>query len=274
MDLERTGSERAGSAAEGFTLAVDIGNTHTVIGLFQDTSILRRWRLPTRKDSTEDEIAASLNSLLLGEERLRGSIEAMALASVVPLVDEIWLSALERCFGTRPRILDYAHCLGLRLAYEFPRQIGADRLANVLGAYALGHREGVVVDLGTATTFDVFSDYTYWGGIICPGIQTSLGALVRNASKLAEVELHWTEKVIGQNTDDAIRAGLLHGTLGQTEYLLRRILEERKMDNPMVIATGGLARVLFGRSALIQLVEPDLTLIGLNHVLRKGKEKA
>lgn len=257
-------------------LAVDVGNTNTVIGLFDGNRIVRTWRLATRKDTTVDEIALWLRGLLRPEAEAAG-IRAAAMASVVPMLDESWSRALEDVLGAAPAILDWSNCLGLRLEYEIPRQIGADRLANVLGAHALGHEAGVVIDLGTATTYDVFGPDCYYGGIICPGIQSSLRGLAQNASKLSEVELKWIDKAVGTTTDDALRIGMLQGTVGQVEYLLKAIFAERKMRSPSVIATGGLAPLLGGRSRAIHIIEPDLTLIGINHLIdglsRKRKKK-
>jgi type III pantothenate kinase len=257
-------------------LAVDIGNTNTVIGLFDGRTIAHRWRLATRKDTTVDEIVISLHGLMRSEKE-REAIRATALASVVPALDDLWVRALEDVFGTAPQVLDYSNCLGLRLEYEIPHQIGADRLANVLGAHALGHKQGVVIDLGTATTYDVFGENAYYGGIICPGIQSSLRSLAQSAAKLSEVELRWIDKAVGKTTDDALRIGMLQGTLGQVEYLLKGIFAEKGMRNPTVIATGGLAPLLGGRSKAIHAVEPDLTLIGINHLLEgsaaKGKRR-
>lgn len=257
-------------------LAVDIGNTNTVIGMFEGNTIRRRWRLGTRKDTTVDEISWWLHGLMR-EDKVRARIHATAMASVVPALDDSWFRALEAEFGKAPQVLDYTNCLGLELDYEIPRQIGADRLANVLGAYALGHQEGVVIDLGTATTFDIFGNYGYWGGIICPGIHTALRSLAQSAAKLSEVELKWTDSAIGKTTDDALRIGMLMGTLGQVEYLLRAIIKEKSMRNPSVIATGGLAPLLGERSKAIRTIESDLTLIGINHLLvgkaRKRKQK-
>ena len=257
-------------------LAVDIGNTNTVIGLFEDSRIARRWRLPTRKDTTTDEIALWVRGLFRTDAE-RARIRASGMASVVPWLDETWARALEDVLGAAPRVLDWSDCLGLRLEYEFPRQIGADRLAHVLGAHALGHREGVVIDLGTATTYDVFGPDAYYGGIICPGIQSSLRGLAQSAAKLSEVELKWVDKAVGTTTDDALRIGMLQGTVGQVEYLLKAIFAERKMRAPSVIATGGLAPLLGGRSGSIHVIEPDLTLIGINHLIggraKKGKRR-
>ncbi len=251
-------------SAEDFRLAVDVGNTHTVLGLFRGVAIRRRWRVATRKDTTVDEIVFWLRGLAAKETR---SVAKTALASVVPTQDEHWLAALEEVFSARPQVLDYRNCLGLKLEYEIPRQIGADRLANVLGAEALGIKEGVVVDFGTATTFDVFADRTYFGGVICPGIQSSMRTLSQSAAKLAEAELRWPDHAVGRNTDDAMRIGILGGTVGMVERLLRDIFRERPMRRPLVLATGGLAFWMEGRTKTIRRFEPDLTLMGINHFL-------
>lgn len=254
------------------TLAVDIGNTNTVLGLFEDGAIARRWRLATRKDTTVDEVSWWLHGLLRSDASA-GRIQASGLASVVPALDDLWARALEDVLGKAPQVLDWSNCLGLELDYEIPRQIGADRLANVLGAHALGHSEGVVIDLGTATTFDVFGEKAYYGGIICPGIQTSMRTLAASAAKLSEVELRWPKHAIGKTTDDALRIGILQGTLGQVEHLLAAVIAERKLKDPSVIATGGLAPLLAGKSRAIRTLEPDLTLIGIDHLLAGGKPR-
>lgn len=252
------------------SLAVDIGNTNTVLGMFSGGEITRRWRLATRKETTVDEISWWLHGLLRSDAEA-GRIGASGLASVVPALDDSWVRALEEVLGSSPEVLTYSNCLGLRLDYDIPHQIGADRLANVLGAHALGYREGVVIDLGTATTFDVFGGGAYQGGIICPGIRTSMRTLAQNAAKLSEVELKWPGRAIGKTTDDALRIGILQGTLGQVEYLLKAVIAEKRMKNPSIIATGGLAPLLAGRSRVIGFMEPDLTLIGINHLLEGGR---
>jgi type III pantothenate kinase len=247
-------------------LAVDIGNTHTVAGWFHGGKIRRRWRLPTRRDATVDEIAFWLRGLIAKKS---SPAPAAALASVVPVLDDVWLAALEEVFRVQPRMLNYRDCLGLKLDYEIPSQIGADRLANVLGAQALGIAEGVIIDFGTATTFDVFADHAYHGGVICPGLQTGLRALTQSAAKLAEPELRWPEGAVGRNTGDALRIGILHGAVGMIESLLKDILRESAFNRrkPPVLATGGLAVWMKGRTAVIDRFEPDLTLLGINHLL-------
>jgi type III pantothenate kinase len=269
-----------------YRLAVDVGNTQTVLGLFEGSRILKHWRLATRRDLTVDEITLSLQGLVMPTvvaavtkhaKRAKAGISKnteaavrCALASVVPAQDAPWRAALAAVFGgparTPPRVLSHRDCGGLALDYELPSQIGADRLANVLGARALGIREGVVVDFGTATTFDVFSNDTYHGGIICPGLQTGMRALAQNAARLHEAELAWPIAAVGRTTDEALRIGILRGAVGMVEYLLNDILAERKMRAPVVIATGGLAPWVKGRAARISRFEPDLTLVGINEL--------
>ncbi len=252
--------------ARDFRLAVDVGNTQTVLGLFDGNRILKRWRLATRKDVTVDEVALSLQGLVSPAVPKKAAVRC-ALASVVPAQDGPWRAALAMVFGAPPRVLGHRDCRGLRLDYELPSQIGADRLANVLGAHALGVRSGIVVDFGTATTFDVFSADAYHGGVICPGIQTGMRALAQNTARLHEAELAWPASAVGRTTDEALRIGILRGAVGMVERLLGDILAERKMRSPVILATGGLAHWMKGRVPALARFEPDLTLIGINHLL-------
>jgi type III pantothenate kinase len=249
-----------------FHLTVDIGNTHSVLGLFHNNQIVKRWRLATRKDTTVDEIAFWLTGMVQPQLAAK-KLNAAVIASVVPSQDETWKSAIAAAFEVIPRMLDWRDCGGLELQYEIPWQIGADRLANVLGAKALGHTSGVLIDFGTATTFDVFTGNAYLGGVICPGIQSSMRNLASNTAKLSEAELVWPQGFIGKTTDEAMRIGILQGTLGMVGHLLTGILQEHKLRDPIVLATGGLATWVEGRLATLDKVEPDLTLIGLNHLL-------
>ncbi len=262
-----------------YHMVVDIGNTHTVIGLFSDQNILHRWRVATRRDTTVDEIAFWLRGL--AETPISSSlrtpskgVSALALASVVPTQDQHWLAALQEVFQIQPQVLDYRNCLHLKLDYEIPRQIGADRLANVLGAKALGIESGVILDFGTATTFDVFSGNAYHGGIICPGIQSSMSTLAKSAAKLSEAELKWTPQAVGRNTEDAMRIGILSGTAGMVDYLVHNILRDPlfKGKKPVVVATGGLSTWMKDHAKSISRYEADITLIGINFLLCQGKK--
>ena len=268
---------QAPAAGADYRLAVDVGNTQTVMGLFDGDRILKRWRVATRRDLTVDEITLSLQGLvvptvLATATAARRETVRCALASVVPAQDAPWRAALTAVFSGTPRVLSHRDCGGLRLDYELPSQIGADRLANVLGARALGVREGVVVDFVTATTFDVFSGNAYHGGIICPGLQTGMRALAQNAARLHEAELAWPAAAVGRTTDEALRIGILRGSVGMVEHLLRDILAEQKMRAPVVIATGGLAHWMKGRTHRIRRFEPDLTLTGINELFNTASQ--
>ena len=260
-------------ASPAYRLTVDIGNTHTVMGLYADEAISQRSRVATRKDTTVDEIAWWLKGMVFAalQQQNVKRLSGIALASVVPSQDETWLQALNQVFTVKTEVLDWQNCAGLKLSYEIPRQIGADRLANVLGARALGYNEGVVIDLGTATTFDVFKEHAYLGGIICPGVQSAMRILANSTAKLAEAELRWPTTFVGKTTDDAMRIGVLEGTIGMVEHLLKGVLKETGLKKPIIIATGGLATWLEGRCKSLNLVEPDLTLRGLLALLLSQK---
>ncbi len=246
-------------------LVVDVGNTQTVIGWFSGESLKRRWRLATRRDATPDELAFWVKGFL---DRGPASVTRAALASVVPSQDAAWREALEEVAGERVRVLEPAGGCGLELRVDHPAQIGADRLANVLGARALGATEGVVIDLGTATNFDVFQGDTYHGGVIGPGLQSAMRSLVQNAARLSEVTLAWPGTFVGRSTEAALRVGLLEGTLGTVDRILEGILAEMRMQNPAVFLTGGLAGWVRGKLPRLERHEPDITLIGLDHFLR------
>lgn len=260
---------KAASGTRDFRLAVDVGNTQTVLGLFDGGRILRHWRVATRKDVTVDEITLWLRGLVqpaVARKNGQNTVRT-ALASVVPAQDGPWRAALTEVFGSAPRVLDHRDCGGLRLDYEIPSQIGADRLANVLGAHAIGIPEGIVVDFGTATTFDIFTRTAYHGGVICPGLQSGMRSLAQNAARLAEAELRWPETSVGRTTEEALRIGVLRGAVGMVEHLIREISVERKLPKPVVLATGGLSHRIKGHAPSIHRFEPDLTLIGINYLL-------
>ncbi len=248
-------------------LVIDVGNTHVVIGVFKNRTLRHCWRLNTKKTATADELVLLLNGLLGQPANKQPQMKAIALASVVPSVLVPWKTALKNYTQIKPYIVHAENCNTFNIDYRHPEQVGADRLCNVLACQALQIPEAIVIDFGTATTFDIYKDKTYLGGVICPGILTSLKALVRGASRLAEVTLSWNDNIIGKNTDDALRNGMLYGTLAQIEGLIDIISTESNMGQPAIIATGGLASLVSKKSTKIHRVEKDLTLIGLNHFI-------
>ena len=257
-------------------LTIDIGNTQTVIGLFKEDKILTSWRMVTPKYETSDEIAAAVFNFLRNSEFNPKDINNVAISCVVPrILDEITKMS-RRYFNQTPFIVTSDVKSDLIIKYDYPREIGADRIANSVAVKEIYGYPAVVVDFGTATTFDILSSRgEYIGGVIAPGIEISSEALFSNAAKLSKVDLNWPESVVGRNTNDGVRAGILYGSLGQTDYIVEKIIEElNKNDNnfkPEVIATGGLAFLMVGKSKWIKIYDPDLTLKGLRILFDKNR---
>jgi type III pantothenate kinase len=251
-------------------LAIDVGNTHTVIGLFEDDDILATWRLgtPRYRYETADEIGSILINFLNNSGYDSLSVEEIAISSVVPRVLDELKRMSTKYFKCTPFIISSSVKTDLKIIYDFPQEVGADRIANSIAAKKLYGFPAIVVDFGTATTFDIVSDEgNYIGGVITPGIEISSEALFSFAAKLSKVDLSWTDKIIGKNTNDGLRAGILFGFLGQVDFIIEKIIEEEKNGkeqfNPLIIATGGLSYLLKDKSKYIKIFDDDLTLKGI-----------
>lgn len=245
-------------------LAIDIGNTHTVLGLFREGRLARKWRLTTRPTATSDEIEMRVRNLLdLGNFRM-GELHCAVLATVVPSLDRSWRKALERILPLGQVVsLTHLNC-GFPVEYSNPAQTGPDRLANVLGVQRLGLRDAIVIDLGTATTFDVVKSGRYLGGAIAPGIETGMLALTGRTARLPQVAIEVPDFATGRSTEAALHSGLLLGHVGMMEYMVRRIQREEELgEAAKVIVTGGWSQVLRGLTAAVDLYQADLTLDGL-----------
>ena len=243
-------------------LACDIGNSNIVAGLYDGDRLAASWRLTSRLNATVDEYSVILGSLLGNGLDVSGAI----LSSVVPPLTPKLTHMIEKLCGATPLVVGPGVRTGLDIQYEDPREVGADRIVNAVGALTRHQPPLVIVDSGTATTFDVIlPPNIYAGGIIVPGLYISLDALVTRTAKLPKVELRPTDRVVGRNTADSIRSGLYHGTGALVDGLIARIASEHDID-PLVIATGGAGEMLMGASSSIQAVEPDLTLHGLREI--------
>ena len=246
-------------------LVFDVGNTETTIGLFEGERLRSHWRITTNVSRTADELALLLRGLLSGDEVGARDVTGSAIGSVVPAVTRPLADACERCFGTAPVIVDASSPLPITLDVEEPRTVGADRLINTLAAKHFFGRDTIVVDLGTATTYDcITADGVFIGGVIQPGVLTSADTLIRRTSKLPATELVAPERVIGRRTEECIRAGVLIGAAESIDGIVRRIKAEWPNPTPpLVIATGGLAETLRPHCRELERVEPWLTLQGL-----------
>jgi type III pantothenate kinase len=244
-------------------LAIDIGNTNIVWGVYREGTLVAHWRLATDAKKTSDEYGVLFLNLLAHSGQLATQITAAIMSSVVPALTGSFEAMLETYFHHRPLIVSAETPTGLTLRYANPREIGSDRLVNAAAAYHKHRRDLIVVDFGTATTFCVITKSgEYLGGAIAPGLGISAEALFTRAAKLSKVELARPKSVIGADTASSIQAGLLYGYAGLVDSLVERI-EQELGRSTYVIATGGLATTIAPETQRIHVVEPFLTLEGL-----------
>lgn len=246
-------------------LVADVGNTETTLGLCDGEVVTDHWRITTDAQRTPDEVLLVLRGLLRANNVPIEQVTAAAIGSVVPGVTGALVEAAAKLTGSTPVVVDARSKLGITLAVDEPMTVGADRIINTLAASRIYRADCIVVDLGTATTYDcITADGVFLGGVIQPGVRTSAETLFRRTSKLPATELVAPAKTIGTRTEECIRAGIVFGTADALDGIVRRIKKEWPRPNvPKVIATGGLAAVIKPYCTEIELVEPDLTLHGL-----------
>jgi type III pantothenate kinase len=244
-------------------LAIDVGNSNVTLGLYGGEELAASWRLTTRAERTGDEIGVELLGLLHLREVDASAIHAVVIASVVPALNPPFAEACRTYLGREPLMVGPGTKTGVHITYDNPKDVGADRIANALAAYRRHGGPAIVIDFGTAVTYDAIdAEGRYLGGAIAPGIQVSLDALVAHAARLPRVEALAPPEVIGRSTVTAIQSGLLWGVVGQVEGMVKRFSAELG-GRPKVIATGGHAPLVAGLTTVIDTVEPMLTLEGL-----------
>ena len=246
-------------------LAFDVGNTETTVGLFAGEKLKAHWRVNTDPSRTPDEIGLLIDGLLRAQRVKHEEIDGAAIGSVVPAVTGPLADACHAILGVRARIIDARSPLPIVLEVDEPNTVGADRLINTLAASRLYKSDTIVVDLGTATTYDcITAEGVFLGGIIAPGLRTSADTLIRRTSKLPATELVAPARALGKRTEECIRAGVMLGTADMIDGLVRRLKKEWPNGRvPRVVATGGLAEAVAPLTQEIETVEPYLTLYGL-----------
>lgn len=245
-------------------LVIDVGNTNIVMGVYQKDYLIKHWRLRTERNMTEDEFNIIASHLFKDSHIQPDDIQTTIIASVVPPIVTILDSFCRKYLKHAPHWVDPKSFSAMPILYNNPAEVGADRIVNSVAAFHKYKTSLIAIDFGTATTFDCISSKgEYLGGAISPGIMISAEALFQRASKLPRVEIFTPPKtVIGKDTADSMKSGIIYGYAGLVDGMVRRISSEMG-TNPKVIATGGLAPLMFGVCQTIESVEPDLTLEGL-----------
>lgn len=251
-------------------LVMDVGNSHTVLGLYEENDLRANWRIVTTNYRTGDELRILFTMLLQQEGVDPRDIGGCCISSVVPQLNPALVEVSRNAFGCEPILVEPGIKTGLKLHNENPKEVGADRIVNAVGAMEQYEGALIIIDFGTATTFDhITADSEFKGGIIVPGIQLSASALFENCAKLPRVDISVPDHVIGRDTVSCIRSGLTFGYADMVDGLVRRIGNETK-DSPKVIATGGLASLISTVALRIDVVDDLLTLKGLRAIYQKN----
>lgn len=254
-------------------LVLDVGNTNTVLGVFEDDQLTQHWRIETSRNKTEDEFGMLIKLLFEHVGLKFGDFEGIIISSVVPPI----MAALERMckkyFNKTPVIVGPGIKTGLNIKYDNPKEVGADRIVNAVAAIHAYGGPLIIVDFGTATTYCYINEKKqYMGGAIAPGVGISTEALYSRAAKLPRIEIVKPEGIIGKSTVGAMQAGILYGYVGQVEGIVNRMKEE-SIEEPKVIATGGLSTLIADESDVIDIVDPFLTLSGLRLIYQRNKDQ-
>ena len=253
-------------------LAADIGNTNITLGVFQGEKLKARWRIATDVHKQTDEYAVLLHGMLSQQGLQPSDIDEIAISSVVPPLTSVFQEFCERYLGQTPLVVGSGVKTGMRILYDNPKEVGADRVADAVAAF---HKYGgpvIIVDFGTATVFDAISkDGDYLGGAIAPGMDVAAEALFERASKLPRIELTPPSNVIGRNTVASMQSGFIFGYVGLVEGLVSRFQKELG-NGALVVATGGLAATMSKQTPVLQVVDPDLTLEGLRLIYEMNRQ--
>lgn len=252
-------------------LVIDVGNTNTVLGMYRDSHLVRSWRITTDKSRTVDEYAMLIHELFQLSDIHFTDVQDVIISSVVPPMVNTLEGLCQEYFKLEPYVVGPGIKTGMPIQYDNPREVGADRIVNAVAAYEKNRCSLIIVDFGTATTFDYISARgEYQGGAIAPGLGISAEALFERASKLPRVEFSRPPQVIAKNTVNSMQSGIFFGYVGLVDGIVNSMKQETK-EEPRVVATGGLAEAIASASKTIDAVDPSLTLEGLRIIYCRNK---
>ncbi len=253
-------------------LVVDVGNTNITLGVFRDSELLASFRLMTGIARTSDEYGLLLCDLIEHRGMKVSDIDAVIVSSVVPTIMYSFNSGVKKYLNRNPFEVKPGTKTGIKITTGNPYEIGADRIVDAVGAYEQYGGPIIVIDFGTATTYDVIlEDGSFTAGITAPGIRTCAKALWQETAKLPEIEIKKPDSILAKETISSMQAGLVYGCIGQTEYIIRKIKEETGLSNMKAVATGGLGKIIADETDLIDIYDPNLTLNGLRLIYNRHK---
>ena len=255
-------------------LAIDVGNTNITCAVLHEEETIANFRLTTKKSRTSDEFGIIICDLLEKRGINQKEIEAVIIASVVPGIMYSLTSAIIKYLEITPMIVGEGTKSGIRIDIPNPKEVGADRVVDVVAAYHMYGGPVIVVDFGTATTYDLVTENgAFTAGITCPGIRISANALWNDTAKLPEIEIDKPASILAKDTITSMQAGLVYGCIGQTEYIISKIKEESGLANAKVVATGGLGKLIADNTDSIDVYDPMLTMTGLRLIYEKTSGK-
>lgn len=253
-------------------LVIDVGNTHLTMGVFDKEKLLGTFRMTSKRSRTSDELGMTMCSILEHRNVTPKDIHAVIVSSVVPDIMHSLGSAAIKYFDIKPIVVSAGIKTGIRIATENPKQIGADRIVDAVAAYELYGGPVIVVDFGTATTYDLVGPQgVFEAGVIAPGIETSARSLWNEATMLPAIEIAKPKSILAKETVSSMQAGLVYGVIGQAKYIVDKMIEESAYEDVKVVATGGIGRIIAAETENIEVYNPNLTLEGLRLLYEKNK---
>lgn len=255
-------------------LVIDIGNTHITLGLFEGQDLVGNFRLTTKISRTSDEYGIILQDLLYSRNLSKEDISDVIISSVVPGIMHSFNNSIRKYLDKRPFQVGVGTKTGINIVTPYPEQIGADRIVDAAAAYEIYGGPIIVIDFGTATTYDLISkEGSFLAGITSPGIKICADALWKETAKLPEIEIKKPKSILAKETITSMQAGLVYGYIGQTEYIVKKIIEESRLDKVKVVATGGFGRMISKETKVIDIYNSNLSLEGLRIIYNKNNGK-